>query len=46
MLVLPEEEGEGEERKVVVGSLETSETRYDDHRQEELLDMLDHCFVF
>lgn len=42
MLVLPEEECKGEERKVVVCSLEASETSEGDHREEELLDVLDH----
>lgn len=46
MLVLPEEEGKGEERKVVVCALETGETGEGDHREEELLDVLDHSYEF
>ena len=42
MLVLPEEEGEGEKRKVVVRALEAGETSESDHCEEELLDVLDH----
>jgi hypothetical protein len=45
VLVLPEEEGEGEEGQVVVRPLEAGEAGERDHRQEELLDMLDHSTV-
>ena len=42
MLVVPEEEGEGEERQIVVCSLETSEAGEADHGEEKLFDVLDH----
>lgn len=42
MLVLPKEEGEGEQRQVVVCSLEAGKAGKDDHAQEELLDVLQH----
>jgi hypothetical protein len=34
MLILPEEEGEGEEGEIVVGSLETGEAGEGDHHQK------------
>jgi hypothetical protein len=42
VLVVPEEEGEGEQRQVVVRTLEARETGQGDHRQEQLLYVLDH----
>ena len=42
MLVVPEEEGECEERQVVVCSLEAGEAGEDNHGQEQLLYVLDH----
>ena len=45
MLVVPKEEGEGKERKVVVCSLEAGEASEDYHDNEELLDVLNHAVI-
>lgn len=42
MLVLPEEEGKGEEGKVVICALEAGEAGEGDHCEEEFFDVLDH----
>lgn len=42
VLVLPKEEGEGEEGQVVVCSLEAAEAGEDDHGDEEFFDVLQH----
>ena len=42
MLVVPEEEAEGEERQIVVRSLEAGEAGEADHGEEQLFDVLDH----
>lgn len=44
MLVVPEEEGEGEKGQVVICSLEAGKAGEDDHGEKEFLDMLDHSF--
>ena len=42
MFVVPEEEGEGEEGEVVVGSLEAGEAGENDDGEEEFFDVLNH----